>query len=138
MIIWIATFYVCCLSIANNTISFHIISSLYLFDFYHHTQASKLYLFYLPIINNMLSYFLFLLSFVTCQVPPTWVTSPYVRAASNRVISTLTGSASTPAYTFTFSSPFSTLPNIAYGINKYIGKLNVIQAMMGFRYKYGK
>lgn len=70
----------------------------------------------------MIADFLFLLSLITCQVPPTWVTSPYVRAASNKVISSLTGSSSTPTYTFTFSSPFSTLPNIAYGINKYIGK----------------
>lgn len=85
----------------------------------------SLIIFYLPIISNMFGYFLFLLSLATCQVPPTWVTSPYVRAASNKVISTLTGSTSTPAYTFTFSSPFSTVPNIAYGINKYIGKLRM-------------
>lgn len=69
----------------------------------------------------MIGLFLFLFSIVQSQVPPTWVTSAYVKANSNKIIATLTGNSSTPTYTFVFSSPFPTLPNIAYGMDKYIG-----------------
>ena len=53
--------------------------------------------------------------------PPVWLTSPYFRAGNEDVIATLTGSDSTPTYTFTFSSALPGVPNLAYGIKNYIG-----------------
>lgn len=57
----------------------------------------------------------------TIQVPPTWVTSPLVKAAQFNVINTLTGSSATPTATMTFTSAFSMVPNLAYGIINYEG-----------------
>lgn len=37
------------------------------------------------------------------QVPPTWITSPYIQADHYNVISTKTGNTSTPTATMTFS-----------------------------------
>ena len=63
------------------------------------------------------------------SVPPTWLTSPYFRAGNQAVITTLTGNNLTPVFTFTFSSPLTGIPNIAYGIKNYRGKPLGIQAM---------
>jgi hypothetical protein len=63
------------------------------------------------------------------SVPPTWLTSPYFRAGSQAVITTLTGNDQTPVFTFTFSSPLTGIPNLAYGIKNYRGKPLGIQAM---------
>jgi hypothetical protein len=52
---------------------------------------------------------------------PTWLTSPYFRAGNNKVISTTTGAGAKPTYTFTFSSPLSGIPNLAYGVKNYRG-----------------
>jgi len=54
---------------------------------------------------------------------PIWITSPYFRAGNDKVISTMTGNTSKPTYTFTFSSPLSGIPNLAYGIKNYRGFL---------------
>jgi hypothetical protein len=60
---------------------------------------------------------------ICVQVAPTWITSTYVKASSNSIISTLTGNSSTPSATLTFSSAFSAAPNLAYGILNYEGNL---------------
>ena len=52
---------------------------------------------------------------------PIWVTSPLFRAGHNAVISSFTGSGTNPQYIFTFSSPLSGVPNLAYGIKGYRG-----------------
>ena len=70
--------------------------------------------------------FLFYLSFVPVALcylsaAPEWLTSTYFRANNEDVIATLTGSSSTPTYTFTFSSALPGVPNLAYGIKNYMG-----------------
>ena len=57
---------------------------------------------------------------------PTWLTSPYFRADSKLIISTLTGSGQYPfaSFTFTYSSALPNIPNLAYGIKKYSGTEN--------------
>jgi len=56
------------------------------------------------------------------SLPPTWLTSPFFKAGNRAVINNnLTGSSSNPQYTFTFSSSFTNIPNLAYGIKNYQG-----------------
>ena len=45
-----------------------------------------------------------------------------MRAGSQDVIATATGSSIDPIFTFTFSSPLPGVPNLAYGIRRYRGK----------------
>jgi hypothetical protein len=54
---------------------------------------------------------------------PTWLTSSFFRAGYEQVITSLTGSSQFPfaAYTFTYSSPLTGTPSLAYGIKKYRG-----------------
>ena len=63
---------------------------------------------------------------LSLQVPPTWLTSPFVQAAQNDVLSTLTGSSSTPTATLTFPNAFISTPNLAFGIINYIGTFGFI------------
>jgi hypothetical protein len=66
-----------------------------------------------------------LIEFVkSVSVAPTWVTSPYVQANSQRIIngdicSCTTGNSSTPTATMTFVTAFTVIPNIGYGISNY-------------------
>lgn len=54
------------------------------------------------------------------QVPPTWVASTLTRAGTQNVINNiLTGNTSSPNVTITFSSGFSAIPNLCYGISRY-------------------
>ena len=55
------------------------------------------------------------------------MTSPYFRAGYEAVISSFTGSSQYPfaSYTFTFSSALPGVPNLAYGIKKYRGKVDL-------------
>jgi hypothetical protein len=55
------------------------------------------------------------------SVGPMWLTSSYMRAGNQDVISTKTGSSVDPIYVFTFSSPLPGVPNLAYGIRGYRG-----------------
>lgn len=60
------------------------------------------------------------------QVAPTWITSSYVQAASQRILNgdacgCKTGNASTPTATMTFASAFSAVPNLGFGITNYQG-----------------
>ena len=56
------------------------------------------------------------------SVAPTWVTSSLVKAGQFNVINNvLSGRSATPAATMTFSSAFSALPNLGYGIINYEG-----------------
>ncbi len=60
-------------------------------------------------------------------VPPTWVTSSYVQANSQRVIdgdicNCKTGNSQTPTATMTFVTAFGAIPNLGYGISNYQGK----------------
>jgi hypothetical protein len=59
------------------------------------------------------------------SVAPLWLTSNYMRAGSRNVISSATGNAVDPIFTFTFSSPLPGVPNLAYGIGKYQGMIFV-------------
>lgn len=61
------------------------------------------------------------------SVPPTWLTSPYLRAGYEGVITSYTGSnVPSTSYTFTFSSALPGIPNLAYGIKNYRGKVDLI------------
>ena len=55
---------------------------------------------------------------------PKWLTSQYFRAGNNRVITTRTSNGNQTYYTFTFSSALSGIPNLAYGVKNYRGKLS--------------
>ena len=84
---------------------------------------------------------LILLSLVFCSssytsVAPTWVTSNYMRAGSQDVIATLTGSSNDPTFIFTFSSPLPGVPNLAYGIKRYRGTFWII--LRCWHYQGGK
>lgn len=61
------------------------------------------------------------LSLYTTQ--PVWVTSPYVRAGSENVISVTTNETTLPVPThrFFFSTPLTGTPNLGYGIKAYEG-----------------
>ena len=61
---------------------------------------------------------------------PIWITSNFMRAGFENVITTLTGSDYDPIYTFTFSSALPGVPNLAYGIKQYRG----IFSLIFFRY----
>lgn len=63
-----------------------------------------LYLFFIPT------------SFTFLTQSPQWTTSNYFRASQANVITTLTKNDKTPNFTFTFSSPLTTTPTLAYGI----------------------
>lgn len=56
------------------------------------------------------------------QVAPIWVTSPYLKAGSNNIITVLTGSSATPRATIPFTGPaFTSIPNLGYGASTYRG-----------------
>ena len=56
------------------------------------------------------------------SVPPTWLTSPFLRAGYENVITSITGSnVPSTSYIFTFSSALPGIPNLAYGIKNYRG-----------------
>ena len=61
------------------------------------------------------------------SVAPTWVTSSYVQANSQKVINgdlcnCTTGNTQTPTATMTFVTAFTLIPNLGYGISNYQGK----------------
>lgn len=62
---------------------------------------------------------------VYTSVAPLWLTSNFMRAGNRNVISSATGNAVDPIFTFTFSSPLPGVPNLAYGIGKYQGMIFV-------------
>jgi hypothetical protein len=75
----------------------------------------------------ILMYFLSLQEVISVSVAPVWITSSYVQAASRRVIngdicSCTTGNSSTPTATMTFTTAFTIIPNLGYGISNYQGK----------------
>ena len=54
------------------------------------------------------------------QIPPIWIPSPYIRADQNNLINyKKTGNSSKPTATLTFPTPFTSVPNLAYGIMGY-------------------
>lgn len=63
-------------------------------------------------------------------VPPTWVTSSYVQADTNNIITSITGNTATPTATLNFATAFSSLPNIGYGMIGYVGKNIFIKGMI--------
>mgnify|MGYP000992947022 CR=1 FL=1 len=69
----------------------------------------------------MFSLLFFVYSLKAITVAPTWVTSNYVKASSYLIINGTikVGSTQTPTATMTFSSAFSSVPHIAYGICHY-------------------
>jgi hypothetical protein len=87
----------------------------------------------LPIRKNTIIFLYSLISFLFLQeinavsVAPVWITSSYVQADSRRVIngdicSCTTGNTATPTATMTFTTAFTVVPNIGYGISNYQGK----------------
>jgi hypothetical protein len=75
----------------------------------------------LTLIFFLFNYFHFIHAYTS--VSPIWLTSSYMRAGSRDVIASLTGASEDPTYIFTFSSPLPGVPNLAYGIRRYRGKL---------------
>lgn len=62
----------------------------------------------------------------SASVPPTWITSSYIDANSNRVINnaqTNNSKSPTPSATMTFGISFTTAPNLGYGLSNYQGTL---------------
>ena len=79
----------------------------------------------MKLMNLILVYSIIFVRSIT--VVPTWVTSPYVQANSQRVIdgdicNCKTGNSSTPTATMTFVTAFTLIPNLGYGISNYQGK----------------
>lgn len=75
-------------------------------------------------IKFLLSLSLLKIAAAIITLPPTWITSPYLKAGSYDVIKTLTGNSSTPTATMPFSAPaFTTIPNLGYGCTAYQGTL---------------
>ena len=72
------------------------------------------------------------------EADPVWLQSPFFRANNEAVIATRTGSDQTPAYTFTFLTPLSGIPTIAYGIKGYEGTLYLMQATIFWVRRIGK
>lgn len=67
----------------------------------------------------------------SAPVPPTWLTSSYVLANSQKIINNvLTGSSASPSATFTFSTAFAVAPNLGYGISNYQSTYRLTQAMI--------
>lgn len=77
----------------------------------------------------MIAYLIVLLKFCWSieglSVPPTWVTSSYVKAGSFMVTTNVKiSSGTTMTVTSTFAAPaFTTVPHLAYGIQKYEGTI---------------
>lgn len=90
------------------------INILYFYSNLVRAEISLIMLFFIPFffISSVLGLY---------TVPPTWITSNLVRAGNRNVINTLTGSSSTPTYTFTFSSSLTGIPYLGYGIKSYEG-----------------
>ncbi len=74
----------------------------------------------------LISIFYFVNPLNYTSVSPTWLTSNFFRAGNEAVINSLTGNSSTPRYTFTFTSAMGGVPNLAYGIKQYRGKICLI------------
>lgn len=58
---------------------------------------------------------------------PTWVTSPYVQADSKKLIDgdvtgNTVGNNTTPTASIPFTTAFTAVPNLGYGISNYQGK----------------
>ena len=68
-----------------------------------------------------LSAFFYLIGTSDSFVPLTCTTSDYFRAGNYDIISDFTteGDLPIPSYTFVFSSSFSGIPSLAYGIKSY-------------------
>jgi hypothetical protein len=71
--------------------------------------------------------FLFVKEIKSVGVPPTWLTSSYVQADSKKVINgdlcrCTTGNTSTPTATMPFTTAFTNIPNLGYGVSNYQGK----------------
>lgn len=69
---------------------------------------------------------LFLIVVASGQFAPNWVTSNFIQTGFKKVIdgdscSCKTGNSSTPTATLTFTTPFTVLPNLGYGITSYQG-----------------
>jgi hypothetical protein len=56
-------------------------------------------------------------------VPPTWITSNYILAASNKVINSQTNNSKTPvpSATMPLTTAFTAVPNLGYGLSGYQG-----------------
>lgn len=87
----------------------------------------KSFLFVIIMLIYLLTLFAVTIAKNITTATPTWVTSNYFRAGYKDVISTLTGNASLPQFTFTFSSPLTATPGLAYGIKNYRGNSPNIQ-----------
>lgn len=76
-------------------------------------------------------FLLYLIYEVAGQVAPTWITSPYIQAASKKIIdgdlcTCKTGNTSTPTATMTFTTAFSAPPNLGFGVTNYQSRHELI------------
>lgn len=74
----------------------------------------------------------FILAIVAAgQFAPTWITSNYIQTGLKKVIdgdacNCKTGNSSTPTATLAFTTAFTAVPNLGYGITSYQGNLFLI------------
>lgn len=69
----------------------------------------------------------------SASVAPTWITSTYVQANSNKVINggPVGSSASpVPSATMNFATAFTAAPNLGYGVSGYEGTIKIIKGMI--------
>ena len=74
----------------------------------------------------LISFFFFFVA--SGQFAPNWLTSNYLQTGFKKVIDgdlcgCKTGSTSTPTSTLTFTTAFTVLPNLGYGMTSYQGNL---------------
>lgn len=75
---------------------------------------------------NALCFFISIITASSLSVPPTWLTNSYVQADTNFVINALASGIpvnllTTPTAVMTFANPFTSIPNLCYGICGYEG-----------------
>lgn len=77
--------------------------------------------------KTIMNILFFRLTLEIIQVPPIWITSPYLKAGFNNIITVLTGNTATPTATIPFpGGAFTSIPNIGYGASTYNGKFFMI------------
>ena len=81
----------------------------------------------------LLIFILRMVSFtISVQVPPTWLSSEFVKVDSAKVIDGYSagqtiGAGRNPTATMAFyGTAFTQIPNLGYGVSQYVGKYTVI------------
>lgn len=77
-------------------------------------------------LRHFLDFLLIGLTIEVVQYAPIWITSPYLKAGTSHIITTITDSTQTPTATIPFSSAFADIPNLGYGASTYLGIIFII------------